>query len=121
MNTHRFATLLCLLCLLCLACGGMMGVFIPDLPVALPPEGVRVFVGLEEQGQTRVSGISESMSHAAVRQHFLAQLEAGGWAVQEEEIDASTVLNGQRGRERLVITVTGPEEPPAEFEVRWMP
>lgn len=107
---------------LCLACGGMMGIFIPDLPIRLPRQGVRVFHGKVVGGVTRVGGIIEGMDHAAICRHFAAQMQAGGWSVEQRGTAPRTVLSGQRGAERLEVEITGPMPGgSADFDVRWTP
>jgi len=107
---------------MCLACGGMMGVFIPDLPIRLPRQGVRVFHGKEEGGVTRVGGIIEGMDHEAICRHFTAQMQAGGWIVGRSGAEPRTILTGQRGTERLEVEISGPMPgASADFDVRWTP
>lgn len=107
-------------CLFCLACGGMMDIFVPDLPIELPARGVRVFAGREEGALTQVDGVIEAMDHEAICQHFTTQLQGGGWRVERNEEGAETVLTGRRGPETLEVRVSGPAPyAAAGFKIRW--
>lgn len=108
--------------LLCLACGGMMDIFIPELPIELPPER-RVTSGkTHDDDTTTVRGFSEGMDRAAVRRHFVAQLSAGGWTVEEGEADDGGVtITATRAGEQLSIQLGGGQTPPTDFAIEWRP
>ena len=108
--------------LLALGCGGMMGIFIPELPVELPADA-RVFSGrTNDAGITRVSGSVEASTLDELERSFRAQLVRDGWGVTRtsEEPGAHAVLTGIRGDETVVITLRAGRQY-RSFEVIWSP
>ena len=97
-----------------------MGVFVPALPIPLPPRGVRVFHGYEKGSVTRVGGCVEDATHAEVCDHFRASLEAGGWSVPGPCSAPATRLHARRGTAQLDVVINGPTASyPVDFDVIW--
>jgi len=102
----------------------MMSVFVPTLPIDLPPD-VRVMSGVEseENGRkhTRVSGLSDAQGRTEIQQFYIEQLHDQRWVVSEEkDTEGRIQIHGQRGTEELRIVLEAEEGPPAFFAVEWI-
>ncbi|MEZ4321632.1 MAG: hypothetical protein R3F61_29430 [Myxococcota bacterium] len=117
-------TVLAFLAVFLLACGGMLSVFIPDLPVVLPPDS-RTFTGRVDESEgtstTHVRGISESTDLPTVQRHLHDQLVSAGYSVQTTPTDDGVVLTAQGDGDTVVVTLDDRAGPRGcGFDVVWV-
>ncbi|MCB9677844.1 MAG: hypothetical protein H6737_22260 [Alphaproteobacteria bacterium] len=119
---RRAALLVALLA--ALGCGGMLGIFIPDLPVVLPSDA-RVFNGREKTeagvSTTRVHGITDSTDLPTLERHLRDQLLSDGWDVSTSSTPEGVVLTGTRDGASVAITLQRMSgQGGCEYEVVWV-